>query len=138
MAYATHLARDWNTRDVADGDVGYVIAFETPADFLRRYPIQGDASNQHNFLFASTTDFYNTHWKNAEYDDLIEKASGSPDEAAREKQYQQAEVLLMNEMPHMPIYHGRSFCVIKPNVQGIYHPAILGTVPRAKYVKITK
>ena len=44
----------------------------------------------------------------------------------------------MNDMPHMPIYHGQSFFVIKPNVQGIYHPAILGTVPRAKYVTITK
>lgn len=98
----------------------------------------GDASNWHNFLFASTTDFYNTHWKNTEYDDLIAKAAGNPDKAAREKQYQQSEVLLMNDMPHMPIYHGQSFFVIKPNVQGIYHPAILGTVPRAKYVKITK
>ncbi len=98
----------------------------------------GDASNWHNFLFASGTDFYNTHWKNTEYDDLIAKAAGNPDKAAREKQYQQAEVLMMNDMPHMPIYHGQSFFVTKPNVQGIYHPAILGGVPRAKYVKITK
>ncbi len=98
----------------------------------------GDASNWHNFLFASTTDFYNAKWKNTEYDDLIAKAAGNADKAAREKQYQQAEVLLMNDMPHMPIYHGQSFFVIKPTVQGIYHPAILGTVPRGKYVKITK
>ncbi len=98
----------------------------------------GDASNWHNFLFASTTDFYKTHWKNAEYDALIAKAAGNGDKAAREKQYQQAEVLLMNDMPHVPIYHGQSFFVIKPNVQGIYHPAILGAVPRGKYVTITK
>ncbi|MBN8906044.1 MAG: hypothetical protein J0H99_05345, partial [Rhodospirillales bacterium] len=98
----------------------------------------GDASNWHNFLFASTTDFYNTHWKNDEYDKLIAQAAGMPDKDARIKAYQQAEVMLMNDMSRIPIYHGQSFFVIKPNVQGIYHPAILGTVPRAKYVTITK
>ncbi len=98
----------------------------------------GDPSNWHNQLFVSGTDFYKTHWKNAEYDALCAKAAGMADKAQREAAYKQAEVILMNEMPHLPLYHGQSFFVIKPNVQGIYHPAILGTVPRGKYVTITK
>lgn len=98
----------------------------------------GDPSNWHNQLFVSGTDFYKTHWKNTEYDDLCAKAAGMADKAMREQAYKQAETILMNEMPHLPIFHGQSFFVIKPNVQGIYHPAILGTVPRAKYVTITK
>lgn len=98
----------------------------------------GDASNWHNFLFSSKTDFYNTHWKNAEYDALIDKAAGMPDKVAREKAYQDAEVILMNDMSRIPIYHGQSFFVIKPNLQGVYHPAILGTVPRAKYAYFSK
>ena len=98
----------------------------------------GDASNWHNFLFSSKTDFYNTHWKNADYDALIDKAAGMPDKVAREKAYQDAEVMLMNDMSRIPIYHGQSFFVIKPTLQGIYHPAILGTVPRGKYAYFTK
>jgi oligopeptide transport system substrate-binding protein len=98
----------------------------------------GDPSNWHNFLFHTKTDFYKTHWKNDEYNALIDRAAGMPDKAAREKAYQDAEVILMNDMPHMPIYHGQNFFVIKPNLQGQYHPAILGTVPRAKYAYFTK
>jgi oligopeptide transport system substrate-binding protein len=98
----------------------------------------GDPSNWHNQLFVSGTDFYKTHWKNAEYDTLCAKAAGMADKAQREAAYKQAETILMNDMPHLPLYHGQSFFVIKPNVQGIYHPAILGTVPRGKYVTITK
>jgi len=98
----------------------------------------GDPSNWHNFLFHSQTDFYNTHWKNTEYDTLIDKAAGMPDKAAREKAYQDAEVILMNDMSRIPVWHGQSYFVIKPNLQGIYHPAILGTVPRGKYAYFTK
>ena len=98
----------------------------------------GDPSNWHNFLFHTKTDFYKTHWKNDQYNDLIDKAAGMPDKAAREKAYQDAEVILMNDMPHLPIYHGQNYFLLKPNLQGIYHPAILGTVPRAKYAYFTK
>jgi len=98
----------------------------------------GDASNWHNFLFDSETGFYITHWKNDEYDKIIRAAAGMPDKDAREKEYQKAEVIMMNDMPRIPLYHGQSFFVTKPNVQGILHPAILGGVPRGKYVTITK
>ena len=74
----------------------------------------------------------------AEADALIDKAAGMPDKAAREKAYQDAEQLMMNDMPRIPVYHGQSFFVIKPNLQGQYHPAILGGVPRAKYAFWTK
>ena len=61
-----------------------------------------------------------------------------PDKAAREKAYQDAEQLMMNDMPRIPVYHGQNFFVIKPGLQGQYHPAILGGVPRAKYAYWTK
>jgi len=98
----------------------------------------GDPANWHNFLFASGTDFYNTHWKNAEFDSIIAKAKGMTDKDARTKAYQQAEQILVTEQPHLPLYHGQSFFVIKPNLQGIYHPAILGGVPRGRYAYFTK
>lgn len=98
----------------------------------------GDPFNWHNFLFASGTDFYNTHWKNDEFDSIILKAKGLPDKDARTKMYQQAEMILVQEAAHLPLYHGQSFFVIKPGLNGVYHPAILGGVPRGKYAYWTK
>jgi len=98
----------------------------------------GDPANWHNFLFASGTDFYNTHWKNDQFDSIIAKAKGMTDKDARAKAYQQAEQILVTEQPHLPLYHGQSFFVIKPGLQGIYHPAILGGVPRGRYAYFTK
>lgn len=47
-AYATQIARDWNTKDAASGHVGYVTRFAVEAEFVSRYPIQtvGAASHQ--------------------------------------------------------------------------------------------
>ena len=98
----------------------------------------GDPANWHNFLFASGTDFWNTHWKNAEFDSIIAKAKGMTDKDARAKQYQMAEQILVQDAAHLPMFHGQSFFVIKPGLQGIYHPAILGGVPRGKYAYFTK
>ena len=39
-AYATQIARDWNTRDAASGYVGCVTRFRVRADFLARYEVQ--------------------------------------------------------------------------------------------------
>jgi len=60
------------------------------------------------------------------------------DKDARTKMYEQAEAIFVREASHIPIYHGQSYYVTKPNVQGIYHRPILGTTPWFKYVSITK
>ena len=36
-AYATRIAREWNTRDPASGHVGSVLRFEVEADYVRRF-----------------------------------------------------------------------------------------------------
>lgn len=38
-AYATMIARDWNTKDAASGYVGYVTRFAVRAAFLARYDV---------------------------------------------------------------------------------------------------
>jgi len=98
----------------------------------------GDPFNWHNFLFTSKNEFWPSHWKNDEFDSIVDKAKGMTDKDGRTKAYQQAEQILVTEQPHMPLYHGQSFFVSKPNLQGIYHPAILGLVPRGKYAYFTK
>jgi oligopeptide transport system substrate-binding protein len=98
----------------------------------------GDPNNWHNFLFSSQTDFYHTHWKNDQFESMIAKATGTTDQAARTKMYQEAEVILVQQGASIPINFNQAFFVIKPNVQGVYHPAVLGTHARIKYVSITK
>jgi hypothetical protein len=37
--YATRIARDWNTKDDANGAVGYVVRFEVDEDYLVGYDV---------------------------------------------------------------------------------------------------
>jgi oligopeptide transport system substrate-binding protein len=52
---------------------------------------------------------------------LIKQAKSTSDPAARIKIMHDAEKLLMDEMPVMPIYHYTVAYMIKPNVKGLVH-----------------
>lgn len=39
-AYAAQIARDWNAKDPASGNVGYVTRFAVRSDFLARYEVK--------------------------------------------------------------------------------------------------
>jgi hypothetical protein len=45
-AYATQIARDWNTKN-NDPPVGYVTRFRVRADFLSRYSVQVVGGSEH-------------------------------------------------------------------------------------------
>jgi hypothetical protein len=59
--YATQIARDWNTKDVTSGYIGYVTQFRVRSDFLRRYPIQavGGTMHQEYWIPAEDLDEFN-------------------------------------------------------------------------------
>jgi hypothetical protein len=46
-AYATHIARDWNTKDAASDYVGYVTRFAVRRNFLQRYPVRTVGGTMH-------------------------------------------------------------------------------------------
>lgn len=60
-AYAVQIARDWNTKDVASGYVGYVTRFATRSHFLARYPVQlvGAEVHQEYWIPAVDLDEFN-------------------------------------------------------------------------------
>ena len=62
----------------------------------------------------------NTGWSNAEYDRLIAAARAEPDEAKRFELFHQAERILMDEMPIIPIYYYVDKNMLKTNVRGFY------------------
>jgi hypothetical protein len=59
-AYATQIARDWNTKD---GGTGYVMRFQVEAEFLARYSVQtvGASIHQEYWIPADELDEFNQH-----------------------------------------------------------------------------
>ena len=60
-AYATQIARDWNTKDAASGYVGYVTRFAVRGAFLRRYAVHtvGTAIHQEYWIPAEELPEFN-------------------------------------------------------------------------------
>lgn len=65
----------------------------------------------------------NTGWSNARYDELVAEAKKEQDEAKRIAQFREAEEILMDEMPIMPIYFYVSADALKKEIKGVYRPA---------------
>ena len=61
--YATRIARDWNTKDEANGNVGYVLRFEVDADYLTRYDVHeaGGRELLEYWIPAEELDDFNGH-----------------------------------------------------------------------------
>lgn len=62
-AYATQIARDWNTRDPASGFTGYVLRFSVQTEFLARYPLRtaGASIHQEYWIPAEDMEALNGH-----------------------------------------------------------------------------
>lgn len=59
----------------------------------------------------------NTGWSNAEYDALIEQAAHLSNPGERNEAFQQAEAILLEESPVIPIYHFRNNYLIRPSLK---------------------
>ncbi len=66
-AYATQIAKDWNTKDAASRWVGYVLRFRVQSEFLRRYPIRtvGGSEYQEYWIPAAELEEFNDHIEGA-------------------------------------------------------------------------
>jgi len=54
--YAIQIARDWNTKDVASGFVGYVLRFQVRKEYLSRYQVQTVGSRIHQEYWIPAED----------------------------------------------------------------------------------
>jgi oligopeptide transport system substrate-binding protein len=81
-------------------------------------------------LFTSNDGYNRTGWKNAQYDDLVQRANQEPDLKAREKLFQRAETILVrDEVPIVPVYFYVGINYYDTNrIQGIY-PNVLDNHP---------
>ena len=62
-AYATKIARDWNTKDPASGHIGHVLRFEVDTDYLAQFPPQrvGGAGIDELWIPAERLPEFNDH-----------------------------------------------------------------------------
>lgn len=88
---------------------GWIGDYPDPNTFVDMF-VTGGANNQ-------------TNWSNARYDELVEKAGSEFDPPKRLQMLAEAEQILLDEMPIIPIYWAVTFNLVKPHVQGFYaHP----------------
>lgn len=61
--YAVQIARDWNTKDATNGNVGYVTKFQISSDYLSRFEQQVVGGKEHTeyWIPAEQLEEFNTH-----------------------------------------------------------------------------
>jgi len=93
-----------------------------------------DPNNWYNVLWDSREDpgVYNSGWKNDEYDRLVRQAQGELDRGKREQLYQQAEQILAQQYPNIPVFHYGLRTLVKPHVQKFELERVLGLAPLKK------
>lgn len=94
-------------------------------DVARRAWI-GDYLDPNTFLGLMRSDDGNnrTGWKDARYDALMRAAARELAPASRMRTLAQAESLLLDQAPVIPLYHYATSELVKPYVRGIYPTAL--------------
>jgi ABC-type oligopeptide transport system substrate-binding subunit len=99
--------------------------FDLKYDVARRSWI-GDYLDPNTFMqcFATGDGNNRTGWGDPRYDGLLRKAAFELDPPARMKLMAQAEAILLDESPVLPIYHYSTNELVKPYVRGIHRTAL--------------
>jgi len=116
----------------------YLAATHSQDYDIARMGWTGDYNDPNTFLNMWVTGGGNnrTGWSNASYDSLIIRASTECDQRNRYAYFQQAERLLLDQMPIIPVYIYTNLSLMNPAVKGWY-PNILGVHP-FKFVYLEK
>ncbi len=95
-----------------------------------------DPENVLDLLFASTSRQNQTHYNNPDYDNLITQARTEQDTTKRLQIYQQAQKVLVQDMPWIPLDFPQDSFVVKPYVKGWDSTPIV--IPILRYITIQK
>ena len=100
---------------------GWIADYADPQDFL-------------DILFHSKS--YENHmgYNSPALDKLLEQARVEQDNAKRMKLYQEAEQLIVNDAPVIPLHNSREYWLVKPYVKGVSRAPMI--VPWLKNVYI--
>lgn len=104
-------------------ELGWSADYPDPQDFI-------------DILFYSKSLDNNGAYSNPEVDKVVEQARGEASPEKRFKLYQEAEQLIVNDAAWAPLYHGKSYLLVKPRVKN-FQPAPM-IIPTFKYVSISR
>jgi oligopeptide transport system substrate-binding protein len=115
-------------RDIDQGNfsmfsLGWIADYPDPQNFLEIKLHSESADNE-------------TKYSNPEVDDLLDRASSETDEAERIRLYQEAERLIIEDSPWIPLFHGQDSVLVKPYVKNL--PNAPFVIPRLRYVSIER
>ena len=105
-----------------------------PSPHLRWHPLRAewvaDFADPKSFLdvFRGGSNNNHTGWANLQYDALLHAADRTADPAERRAAMQQAEAVLLDEMPIIPLYYFTTVRLVHPAVRG-WHPLPLDRHP---------
>ncbi|WP_019132730.1 peptide ABC transporter substrate-binding protein [Peptoniphilus obesi] len=108
-------------------DFNVKLAREKAHDFdISRAGWVGDYSDPMTMmdLFVTGGSFNDSGYSNPKYDELIKTAIQSPDQKVRMDSMKEAEKILMEDMPIVPLYFYTQPYFVNENVKGIYKPLL--------------
>jgi len=123
---------DWSTflMDLSQEDsplqffeVGWIADYPDPQNFLE---VKFHSQSQQNYLGYSSP----------EVDALLDEAALEQDSDRREELYRQAEQLIINDAPWVPLYYSTEYWLVKPHVKGFTGVPMI--IPQFQYVYISK
>ncbi len=104
-------------------DIGWIADYPDPENFL-------------DILFHSESTNNHTHYSNPEVDELLMKARLETDTGLRYDLYNQAEQMILDDAPWVPLwFDGESKLLVKPNVHDYLLPPLI--IPRYRYIYLT-
>ena len=105
-------------------DIGWIADYPDPENFL-------------DILFHSESSNNHTHYSNPQVDELLIKARVETDTQARYALYNEAEQMILDDAPWVPLwFDGESKLLVKPNVHDYLLPPLI--IPRYRYVYLTE
>ena len=105
-------------------DIGWIADYPDPENFL-------------DILFHSGSTNNHTHYSNPDVDELLMKARVETDTLARYALYSEAEQMILDDAPWVPLwFDGESKLLVKPNVHDYLLPPLI--IPRYRYVYLTE
>jgi oligopeptide transport system substrate-binding protein len=118
---ATLRNEEWKVYLDSQSDTNYMVS---------RSGWTGDYIDPNTFLdtFLSYSGNNRTGWNNPEYDRLVNEAACADSTEQRYELLQQAEAILLDDLPLIPIYYYTRVYLLHPAVQG-WHPTILDFHP---------
>jgi oligopeptide transport system substrate-binding protein len=72
-------------------------------------------------MFVTGGENNQTGWSNARYDELIRRAASETDPKRRMELFVEAETILVDEQPIIPIYFRVSKNLVNPRVKGFFN-----------------